>query len=130
MAVMDYQTQNGLADYGFSIEFQPGKGWRVYIVFDPFSKGQDDSPQFPYQSLDSDGRRYVDWPSTLENLGDARTVAGLWAEMTQRYQRAREVHERYAELIQRYLRAQERRRDDDEAAKDPNASSAPSSDAA
>jgi hypothetical protein len=35
MAVMNYRTQDGCADYGFSIEFEPDKGWRIYIVFDP-----------------------------------------------------------------------------------------------
>ncbi|MGH3782037.1 MAG: hypothetical protein ACRDRO_15810 [Pseudonocardiaceae bacterium] len=120
MAVMDYRTQDGLADYGFSIEFQPGRGWRVYIIFDPFRKGQDDCLQLPYQSFQNDQRRYVDWPSQLENLGEAKTVAGLWAELTQRHQRAQEKQERYAELIQRYWRAQ----------KGSNASSGPSSDAA
>jgi hypothetical protein len=30
----DYWTQDGLADYGFSIEFQADVGWRAYIIFD------------------------------------------------------------------------------------------------
>ncbi len=34
MVVRDYRTQDGLADYGFSIEFQSDVGWRVYIIFD------------------------------------------------------------------------------------------------
>lgn len=34
MAVRNYRTQGGLADYGFSIEFQSDVGWRVYIIFD------------------------------------------------------------------------------------------------
>jgi hypothetical protein len=130
MAVMDYRTRDGRTDYGFSIEFQPGIGWRVYVVFDPFRKGQDDSPSLPYQRLDTDGRRYVDWPSQLDNLGDAKTVAGLWVELVQRYQRAQEQHNFYVDLIQRYRHAQEQRRDDNETAKDPNASSESASDAA
>ena len=30
MAVMDYRTQDGLANYGFSIEYDAKSGWRVY----------------------------------------------------------------------------------------------------
>jgi hypothetical protein len=33
MAVMNYRTQDGLADYAFSIEFQSDVGWRTYIIF-------------------------------------------------------------------------------------------------
>ncbi len=90
MAVMDYRTQDGLADYGFSIEFQSDAGWRVYIIFQPFHQGHDDSLQLPYQSIDGDGRRYVNWSSKLDSLGDAKTVAALWAELIQRYQPSQE----------------------------------------
>jgi len=117
MAVMDYWTQDGLAGYGFSIEFQPDIGWRVYIMFDSF-QGYDDSRRFPYQSIDGDGRRYVNWPSKLDSLGDARTVAALWAELAQRYHRTLERHELYLELIQRYQRIKEPRKGDNEATKD------------
>ncbi|MDQ3764265.1 MAG: hypothetical protein M3460_22610 [Actinomycetota bacterium] len=87
MGIMDYSTRDGLADYGFSLEFQPGSGWRVYIIFDPFHQGNNDSQNLPYQALDQTRRRYVDWGAKLDSLGDARTVAALWAELTQRYQR-------------------------------------------
>lgn len=85
MAVMDYRTQDGLADYGFSIEFQPDGAWRVYSIFQPFYQGHRDSLQLPHQSIDLNGRRYVDWPSKLDSLGEARTVAALWAELIHRY---------------------------------------------
>lgn len=81
MAVMEYRTRDGVADYGFSIEFQPDIGWRIYIIFQPSYQGHDDTLQLPYQSIDSNGRRYVDWSSKIDNLGDARTVAALWAEL-------------------------------------------------
>jgi hypothetical protein len=84
MAVMAYRTRNGLDDYGFSIEFEPRHGWRVYIVFVPFhdSNGK---LRLPHLAVDSQQRRYVDWPSELKNLGDAQTVAALWAELIERY---------------------------------------------
>jgi hypothetical protein len=90
MAVMDYRTQDRLADYGFSIEFQSDIGWRVYTIFQPFHHDTDDNPQLPYQSIDRNGRRYVNWSSKLDSLGDAKVVAALWAELIQRYQRTQE----------------------------------------
>jgi hypothetical protein len=90
MAVMDYRTQDGLADYGFSIEFQSDVGWRVYIIFQPFCLTHDDSAQLLYQSIDRNGRRYVDWAAKLDSLGDAKMVAAVWAELIQRYQPAQE----------------------------------------
>jgi len=110
MAVADYQTRDGHADYGFSIEFSPDVGWRVYIIFDPFHLGNSDSVELPYQLIDSAGRRYVDCSSRLQSLGEAKTVAGLWAELVQRYQRTQEQHALYKELIEHHLRTREQRR--------------------
>jgi hypothetical protein len=87
MAVMDYRTQDGLADYGFSIEFYSDAGWRVYPIFQPFHQGYDDSLRSTYQSMDHNGRCYVNWSSKIDSLGDAKTVAALWAELIHRYQR-------------------------------------------
>lgn len=88
--VMDYRTRDGLADYGFSIEFQTKEGWRVYTIFQPLHQGDDDHSQCPYPgpylgpylATDHDGRPYVDWSARLDNLGDAKTVAALWAEIS------------------------------------------------
>ena len=87
MAVMNYRTQDGLADYGFSIEYQPKVGWRIYIIFQPLRHGGDDNPQLPYQATDHDGRSYVNWLAKLDNLDDAKTVAARWAEISERHQR-------------------------------------------
>jgi hypothetical protein len=110
MAVIDYRTRDGLADYGFSVEFQPDKGWRVYIIFQPLDNGCDDNLRLPYQSIDDNGRCYVDWPGKLDNLGDARTVAGLWAERVQSYRRTQEQNALYVELIEQYQHAQAQRK--------------------
>jgi len=87
MAVMDYQTRDGLDNYSFAIEFLPDIGWRVYVVFQPF-RLHDDGTALPHQSIDRNGRRYVDWPVRIDYLGDARTVAAAWAELIQRDRRA------------------------------------------
>ena len=110
MTVMDYRTRDGLAEYGFSIDFEPARGWRVYIILQPFHQGRDDSLSLPYQTIDCNGRRYVDWPEKLDSLGDAKTVAGLWAEEAHRYQRTQEQRSLHVELIERYRRTHEQRR--------------------
>ena len=84
MAVMDYRTRDGLADYGFSIELQSDTGWRVHIIFQPFPQRHDDSLQLSNQAINENGRRYVDWSGKLDRLGDAKAVAaGLsWPSVT------------------------------------------------
>jgi hypothetical protein len=110
MVVMDYQTRDGLTYYGFSIDFESVRGWRVYIIFQPSYHGNDDSLELPYQARDETGRRYVDWSEKIDNLGDAKTVAGLWAEVTQRYQRTQEKHALYVKLIEHHQRTRDQRR--------------------
>lgn len=112
MAVMAYRTRDGLADYGFSIDYQPSMGWRVYIVFRPFHQSQDYGLPLPYQALDEDKRYYVDWSGKLDSLGDAKTVAELWAELAQGYRRDQEqkAFREERELIERYRRDQKRKK--------------------
>ncbi len=110
MAVMVYRTQDGLTNYGFSIDFQSDIGWRVYIIFRPVRQGLDDSQSLPYQAIDHEGRRYVDWSEKLDNLGDARTVATFWAELVQDYHRAQVKKALDDELVERYRRAQVRKK--------------------
>ncbi|MGH3720475.1 MAG: hypothetical protein ACRDRI_16850 [Pseudonocardiaceae bacterium] len=82
---MNYQTRDGLADYGFSIEHKPAVGWRIYIVFQPLRRSNGDNPQVPYRATDHDGRSYVNWSARLDNLDDAKTVAALWAEISEHH---------------------------------------------
>lgn len=91
MVVMDYRTRDGLSDYGFSIEYQHNAGWRVYIVFQSLREGRGEEFRFPYHAVDHDGRRYINWAGKLDSLGEAKTVAGLWAEIAQGYQRTHGV---------------------------------------
>jgi hypothetical protein len=86
MPVVDYQTRDGLAEFGFSIEFQSNIGWRVYIIFDPFDWGNNQQINLPHESIDHVGRRYVNWSSRIDTLGEARTVAEIWAELAHRAQ--------------------------------------------
>jgi hypothetical protein len=110
MVVMDYRTRDGLADYGFSIEYISDVGWRAYVIFRPFSHGPDQSQDLPYQAIDDKGRRYVDWLQKLNSLGEAKTVAGLWAELVDHYRRDQAERALYIELIECSLRIREQRR--------------------
>ncbi|MGH3822267.1 MAG: hypothetical protein ACRDRA_05430 [Pseudonocardiaceae bacterium] len=110
MTVMIYQTRDGRAEYGFSIDYEPDRGWRAYIVFRPFHQDGSNNLKLPYQSTDSKGRHYVNWSEKLDNLGDAKAVAALWAEVAQRYQNTQEQTALYLEGIKQYQRAQARRR--------------------
>jgi len=92
MPVADYQTRDGLAEFGFSIEFQSDIGWRVYIIFDPFSWAKDQQINLPYESIDHAGRRYVNWSSRIDSLGEARTVAEIWAELVHCAQQQHAMH--------------------------------------
>jgi hypothetical protein len=98
MTVVDYQTRDGLDEFGFSVEFQSNTGWRVYIIFEPFTWSDGQEMNLPYQSVDHEGRRYVNWSSKIDTLGEARTVAEIWAELVQRTQRERAIH---VELMRR-----------------------------
>jgi hypothetical protein len=110
MTVMDYRTRDGLADIGFSIEFQTDTGWRVYIVFDSFYRSGDHDLDLPYQSIDRAGRRYVNWAPKIDTLGEAKIVAGIWAELAQGNRRAQEERALHVKLIQRHLRAEKQKR--------------------
>lgn len=63
MVVMKYRTRDGLADYGFLIDFGPGRH---------FQQGDGDSLSLPCQSIDGNGRRYVDWSGKLGSPRNAR----------------------------------------------------------
>ncbi|MDT7711601.1 MAG: hypothetical protein QOG46_290 [Pseudonocardiales bacterium] len=56
------------------------------LVFLPRFRDHYRCSRFPYQSIDRDGRRYVDWSAKIETLGEARVVAELWAELTRCHQ--------------------------------------------
>jgi hypothetical protein len=66
--VMGYLTRDGRAEYGFSIEFQP-----------PRRNGENNS-KLPYLVAYDERRPYVNWPTKIDNLSDAKKVAELWAE--------------------------------------------------
>ena len=110
MAVMNYRTEDGFTDYGFSLEFHQDRGWRIYIGFTPVYSDDYESLSLPYQSIDDHGRRYIDWPSRIDGLGDAKTVAALWAEVVNRYIHDYMSAKKERGMIDRYTYTQNQRR--------------------
>ena len=81
-----YRTQDGRADYGFSFEQQSNGSWRAYIASQPSYQGRATDAHSTHRLSDG-GRQYVCWTKTLDSLAEAKQVARLWADTTQRYTR-------------------------------------------
>lgn len=83
--VLYYRTEDGRADYGFSFERQGDDTWLVYIVSQPSYRGRATDTYSTHRLSDSDGRKYICWSSPIESYEDAKKIAKLWAEGTQKY---------------------------------------------
>jgi hypothetical protein len=79
-----YRTNDGLADYCFSFEKQADGGLRIYIVSQPDYGSQDTGSHTTHRLTDG-SRHYVCWDGWLGTEEDARKVAALWADSTQKY---------------------------------------------
>ena len=79
-----YRTSDGMADYKFSFEQQSDGSWRPYIEWQPGYGRRDDDAHSTHRLSDG-GRKYVCWTEQLWSLADAKRVAALWADKTQRY---------------------------------------------
>lgn len=79
-----YRTKDGLADYLFSFEQESDGTWRAYILDQPDYRGRPDDCHSTHRLTDG-GRHYVCWTRPLHSEREAREVAALWADKTQRY---------------------------------------------
>ena len=79
-----YRTRDGRADYAFSFERQGNGTYRIYIEDQP-SYGSRVSSLHATHRLFDRGRYYVCWAGVLRTEAQARQVAALWADSTQRY---------------------------------------------
>jgi hypothetical protein len=68
-----------------------------------------DRPDLPYEAVDDKRGHYVSWPAKLGSLAEARTVAGIWAELAEQYRCAQERKALYIELIERSVQTREKR---------------------
>ena len=79
-----YRTKDGLADYKFSFERQSDGNYRAYILELPDYRWRSSSPTTTHRLRDND-RNYICWSQPLWSEAEARTVAALWADLTQEY---------------------------------------------
>lgn len=82
---LTYRTQDGEADYEFSLEEQEGGAWRAYIVSQPSYQSRDRSLDATHRLVDGQGRFYVCWNTPMRKVDDLKTIAALWSDRTQRY---------------------------------------------
>ncbi len=79
-----YRTQDGAKDYAFSFEQQSNGIWRAYIDSQPSYQGRATDAHSTHRLSDGN-RKYVCWTTALNSLAEAKQVASLWADTTQRY---------------------------------------------
>jgi hypothetical protein len=80
-----YRTQDGRADYAFSIERQSNRSYRVYISGYPSYGERSADGTATHRLTDRAGRHFICWSQPIAHLPQARQVAAAWAEATQRY---------------------------------------------
>jgi hypothetical protein len=79
-----YRTKDGRADYRFSFEEQQDGTWRAYIEEQPSYCGRPTDAHATHR-LSDNNRKYVCWTDPLKSLAEAKSVAALWADATQKY---------------------------------------------
>lgn len=79
-----YRTKDGQEDYGFRIVRLWRGDYRVYIEKQPPYRGRDERLHSTKRLRDGKSY-YVCWDSPIRSLPEARAVAALWADRTQRY---------------------------------------------
>lgn len=79
-----YRTSDGSADYGFSFEERSDGTWRAYIEQQPSYRGRAEDAHSTHRLSDG-SRKYVCWTTPLHSLEEAKQVASLWADETQKY---------------------------------------------
>jgi len=84
MSTAYYRTKDGLADFHFSFELQYDETWRVYIIEEIDYRGRADGSHETHRLSDG-SRSYICWTNPLWSEEEARIVAALWADKTQRY---------------------------------------------
>ena len=73
-----------MTDYRFSFEQQRNGSWRVYIERQP-GYGVRSADTFMTHRLTDGRRKYICWSSRIDTFEEAKGVARLWADATQRY---------------------------------------------
>lgn len=79
-----YRTKDGLSDYRFSFEQESDGTWRVFILSYIDYRGRASDCHSTHR-LNDGSRQYICWTAPIYSEADARAVAALWADKTQRY---------------------------------------------
>ena len=79
-----YRSRDSLADYQFEFHQMPDGTYRIYIVKQPSYCGRNQSAHATHRLSDG-GRHYICWEGKLYSLHEAKKVAAVWADKTQRY---------------------------------------------
>ena len=81
--IVYYRSTDGKADYGFSIK-QRGNGYQIDIVSQPSYGGRKTDCHSTHRLRGGNGY-YICWAGLLTTETQARQVAALWADGTQKY---------------------------------------------
>lgn len=79
-----YRSRDGLEDYRFEIVQLSSGNFRIFILESPDYCGRDEGCH-PTHRLSDAGRKYVCWDGPIRSVQQAKQVAALWADSTQRY---------------------------------------------
>jgi hypothetical protein len=70
--------------YAFSFEEQSDRNWRVYILRQPGYGGRVEDAHTTHRLTDGN-RRYICWSASIPTLEQAKRVAAMWADATEKY---------------------------------------------
>jgi hypothetical protein len=77
-----YITKLG-TQFTFGFELKE-TNWRVHILDQPSYNGRDENPHTIHVIHDAEDR-LICWTGPMPTLGDAKIVAALWSDFTERY---------------------------------------------
>ncbi len=82
--VNTYKTKSCMHSFKFRFEELADGDWRAYILFQPDYCGRPDDNHSTHR-LGSGDEPYVCWTGPLRTLQEAKQVASVWCEKTERY---------------------------------------------
>jgi hypothetical protein len=83
-----YDTYDKTTLYRFTFQEINSSCWRIYIREQPDYGGQPESGHATHRFFDEvRGQHYICWDRDISSLDDARKIAAMWAERTERYRK-------------------------------------------
>lgn len=79
-----YRTRSGHSLFEFGFHRRDNGAWRIYVLSQP-SYGCRASGLHATHRLRDDSGYYVCWQGRIANLREAKFVAQVWSELTERY---------------------------------------------